>query len=107
MMRVDEREQMGGVAAALVAAGAGAAACGVFYVLGAVKALGPYFNLYKPSGALSGVSTAAILVWLAVWVVLARRWKNRAVNAGRASGVALALLVLGLLLTYPPIARLF
>lgn len=101
-----EQEHLGGVAAAMVAAGVGALACGVFYVVGGVKSLGPYFNLYKPSGALSGVSTAAILVWLVTWIVLARRWRNSTVNIGRMSAVAISLLVLGLLLTYPPIARL-
>jgi hypothetical protein len=98
---------MGGVAAAMVAAGAGSFAMGLFYILGAVKPLGPYFNLYKPSGALSGVSTAAIVVWLLVWVVLDRRWKTRHVRMGTASAVALGLLMLGLLLTYPPIERMF
>jgi hypothetical protein len=106
-MRPIENDHLGGVAAAIVAAGAGAAACGVFYVVGAVKALGPYFNLYKPSGALSGVSTAAISLWLITWAVLARRWRHRPVHVGRCSVCALGLLVLGLLLTYPPIARLF
>jgi hypothetical protein len=105
-MRPLEKEHLGGVAAAMVSAGVGAAACGVFYVMGAVKALGPYFNLYKPSGALSGVSTAAIVLWLVTWVVLARRWEHRAVDIGRVSAVALGLLVVGLLLTYPPVARL-
>jgi hypothetical protein len=95
------------VAAALLAAGVGAAACGVFYILGGVKALGPYFNLYKPSGALSGVSTAAIVVWLVTWGVLGSRWKDRPVNMRRIGTVSLGLLLLGLLLTYPPIARLF
>lgn len=99
-------EHMGGVAAAMVSAGAGVAACGVFYVLGATKTLGPYFNWYKPSGALSGVSTAAIATWLMIWFVLARRWRDRPVSAGRCGAWALGLLALGLLLTFPPIARL-
>ena len=102
-----EEEHLGSVAAALVAAGAGAAACGVFYVIGSVKALSQYFNLYKPTGALSGVSTAAILLWLITWAVLAQRWRHRPVQFARCSMCALGLLVLGLLLTYPPIARLF
>jgi hypothetical protein len=102
-----ENEHLGGIAAAILAAGVGASACGVFYVLGAGKVLGPYFNLYKPSGALSGVSTAAILVWLGTWAVLAQRWQHRTVHLARVSTAALVLLGLGLLLTYPPIARLF
>jgi hypothetical protein len=106
-MRPAENTEMSGVAAAMVAAGAGSFAMGLFYILGAVKSLAPYFNLYKPSGALSGVSTAAIAVWLLVWAVLASRWKTRPVPMRAASAVALGLLVLGLLLTYPPIERMF
>ncbi|AFL90496.1 hypothetical protein Terro_4299 [Terriglobus roseus DSM 18391] len=104
-MRSVEEPGLGGVAAAMVAAGAGSAAMGVFYVLGGMKSA--YFNLYKPAGALSGVSTAAIVVWLVVWAVLAKRWKVRHIGMGTASAVALGLLVLGLLLTYPPVERLF
>ena len=78
---------------------------GLFYILGGIKPA--YFNLYKPAGALSGVSTAAIAVWLLVWAVLAKRWETRRVRMTAASAVALSLLVLGLLLTYPQIGRMF
>jgi hypothetical protein len=104
MQRADE-PGLGGVAAAVVAAGAGSFAMGLFYILGSIKPA--YFNLYKPAGALSGVSTAAISVWLLVWVVLARRWETRRVRMATVSAVALSLLMLGLLLTYPQIERMF
>ena len=90
----------------MIAAGVGSSACGVFYVLGGVKQLSPLFTLYPPSGALSGVSTAAILIWLATWFLLVRIWKNRDVNLRLASRVSIVLLLLGLLLTFPPLARM-
>jgi hypothetical protein len=62
---------------------------------------------YKPTGPLSGVTTAAILTWVFTWGILEWRWRNRAVAAGRITAIALALLGLSLLLTFPPIVDLF
>jgi hypothetical protein len=62
---------------------------------------------YRPTGPLSGVTTIAILVWFAVWFVLKRRWSNHNVAMKRVGAIAFALLVVGLLLTFPPIADLF
>ncbi len=61
---------------------------------------------YKPTGPLSGVTTAAILLWLLTWAILEWRWRGKTVAAGRISTVALALLGLSLLLTFPPIVDL-
>ncbi len=61
-----------------------------------------FFNFYTPTGALSGVTDTAIIVWLASWYVLAKRWSSRDVAAGRVSLIAFMLLVVGLLLTFPP-----
>jgi hypothetical protein len=47
---------------------------------------------YKPTGPLSGVTTTAILIWFFAWGI---------------SAVALALLGLSLLLTFPPVVDLF
>jgi hypothetical protein len=62
---------------------------------------------YKPTGPLSGVTTGAILIWLVSWVILEWRWRNRTVDAGRIAAIALALLGLSLLLTFPPVVDLF
>ena len=64
-------------------------------------------NFYHPTGPLSGVTSAAILVWIAFWIVLERHWRNRNVAMGRVGAIALVFLVLSLLLTFPPIADLF
>jgi len=65
------------------------------------------FAFYKPTGALSGETTVAVLFWLAAWAVLSWRWRKRTVSLRPVNVVALGLLVLSLLLTFPPIGDLF
>jgi hypothetical protein len=95
-------------AAAILAAGLGAFLLAVFAILAdqsaAIKSL---MIFWKPTGPLSGVTTCAIVLWLAVWAVLHLRWRSRNVAFRRVSAVAFLLLILGLLLTFPPIADLF
>ncbi len=90
-------------AAAILSAGIGSCAFGIFALAGdAVPAINRLFVFWKPSGALSGVSTTAIAVWLVTWFVLSRRWASRDVSllwVNLASGLMLAA---GLLLTFPP-----
>ena len=63
-------------------------------------------NFYKPTGPLSGVTTIAILVWFLAWGFLEWRWGKRAVAMSRINRVSLALLILSILLTFPPIVDL-
>jgi hypothetical protein len=55
------------------------------------------------------VTTAAILVWLVCWFLLEYRWSHRNVSAVRfvRLRVAVGLLVLSVLLTFPPIGEHF
>jgi hypothetical protein len=64
-------------------------------------------NFYRPTGPLSGVTTTAVLIWLVMWFVLAYLWRRRNVALARICAVAVALLALSVLLTFPPIADLF
>ncbi|MDG4896574.1 MULTISPECIES: hypothetical protein [unclassified Mesorhizobium] len=90
-------------AAAILAAGIGCAAIGILALAGdASKAINGLLNFYKPSGALSGVTTVAIIIWLAAWFILARRWGNKTVAMSRVNIGAFALLLVGVLLTFPP-----
>jgi hypothetical protein len=97
----------GSGAAAILAAGIGAFALALLAIAGDKS---PYIArsliFYKPTGPLSGVTTAAILIWLFSWGILEWRWRNRTVRAGRINAVALILLGLSFLLTFPPIADL-
>ena len=98
----------GAGAAAILAAGIGAFLLAVLAILGDQYALiGSAMIFWKPTGPLSGVTTCAIVLWLAAWAVLHARWRNRNVELAKINAAAFILLVLGFLLTFPPIADLF
>ncbi len=93
----------GSGAAAILAAGVGCCALGIFAFAGdAFRDVGRLFIIWPPSGPLSGVTSAAIVVWLAAWFALSRRWATRDVNLARVNAAAFAMLAAGLLLTFPP-----
>lgn len=95
-------------AAAILAAGIGALALALFAIAtDRVAGLPKLMTFSKPTGPLSGVTTCSVVMWLVVWVVLDLRWGKRAVALGPIVTVALGLLFLSLLLTFPPIADLF
>lgn len=90
-------------AAAILAAGIGSAALGIFAFAGdASPTILHSFNVWNPTGPLSGVTSSAVVVWLVAWFWLSRRWRNRSVNLARINIAAFAMLVVGLLLTFPP-----
>ncbi len=93
----------GGAAAAVLAAAIGVCTLGVLALAGdALPAVAHALNIWQPTGPLSGVTGLAIIVWLAVWFTLARRWASRNLNFRRINLIALALIVAGALLTFPP-----
>lgn len=96
----------GGAIAAFLAAGIGAFAVGVFVVLNEAGVFAAP-ALYAPAGGVSGRTTLAVLVWLVAWAVLHARWRGREMSAGRVFTVALVLIALGLLATFPPVWALF
>jgi hypothetical protein len=71
-----------------------------------VPAVKSHMIFYRPTGPLSGVSSSAILVWIVVWVVLDARWKRSTVALKTIVTVALVLLALSLVLTFPPVGDL-
>jgi hypothetical protein len=91
----------GGSLAAILAAGIGAFAMGLFVVLSEAGIYGAP-TLYGPAGGLSGRSTFAVVTWLAAWLVLHRRWRHSELAAGRIVFVSWLLIALGVLGTFPP-----
>jgi hypothetical protein len=90
-------------AAAILAAAIGSLALGVFSFAGAVwPAARSAFIIWNPSGPLSGVSTSAVGVWLAAWLLLSMMWSARNVNLVRVNLASFMMLGTGLLLTFPP-----
>ncbi|MER8753883.1 hypothetical protein NKH57_32685 [Mesorhizobium sp. M1050] len=94
-------------AAAILAAGIGSAAMGIFALAGdAFTSLNHFFTFYKPTGGLSGVSTSAVVAWLVAWFILSRRWGEKNVEMVKVVSVSFALLAVGVLLTFPPVMDL-
>ena len=95
-------------AAAILAAAVGCFALGVLTVAGdASKSFARHLILYRPTGPLSGVTTAAIVIWLLTWAVLSRRWTSRNVALRPVLTVTFVLFAASLLLTFPPVIDLF
>jgi hypothetical protein len=93
----------GGAAAAVLATAIGVCTLGILALAGdAFPAVAHALNIWNRTGPLSGVTDLAIIVWLATWFALARRWTARNLDFGRINVLALVLITVGLLLTFPP-----
>jgi asparagine N-glycosylation enzyme membrane subunit Stt3 len=97
-------EANGAAAAAVLGAGIGCAVLGALALAAdANESLARALTFYLPTGDLSGVTTLAILVWLAAWRLLAWRWAGREIGSRKVALGAFGLLLVGLALTFPPI----
>jgi hypothetical protein len=93
--------------AAILSAGIGCGAVGILAFAGdASDAIGKALNIYNPTGTLSGVTTVGIVIWLVTWLALSRRWQEKSVVMVKVNTAAFALLILGFLLTFPPVMDL-
>ncbi len=98
----------GPVAAALVAGGLGAATIGLMTTLAeASEPIKNSLNWLNPVGPLSGKTGVGIIVFFVSWIVLHVIFRGKNVNFARATTIALILLVVGLLGTFPPFFELF
>jgi hypothetical protein len=92
----------GPVSAAIIAGGIGCFALGVFTTLAEMsEGFRDFLNFYNPVGPLSGKTTYAVVVWLISWVVLHMMYRDKAVESRKALTVALILVALGVLGTFP------
>jgi hypothetical protein len=90
-------------AAAILAAGIGSFALGVVTFAGdAVPDMNRMLVFWQPAGALSGVTSTAIAVWLVSWYGLSRRWGSREVNLVPVNVATAVMVIAALLLTFPP-----
>ena len=97
----------GAGAAAILAAAIGCLAVSVVAVIAdKVPAAARALAFYRPTGPLSGVTTTAICIWLANWAILHGWWRRRNVGLARINAIAVVLLVVAMLLTFPPIGDL-
>lgn len=99
----------GPVAAALLAGGLGSAVLGLItlvYELNDKSAFAKGLAWVKPVGALSGKAGTAILVFLIAWPILHFVFKDKETKFGQIAFIALVMLAIGLLGTFPPVWHL-
>jgi hypothetical protein len=83
----------GSGAAAILAAGIGSFAVAVLTIAADKSVLVKNLLVfYKPTGPLSGVTTGAIVLWLAAWAILEWRWRRKTVPLKPINVVAFVLL---------------
>ncbi|TQK45137.1 hypothetical protein FBY35_6681 [Streptomyces sp. SLBN-118] len=98
----------GPISAAIIAAGVGAVALGLFTTLAeAIKDVADWLQWNDRVGPLSGKTLMAVAVWLVSWVILHLVLRNKEHETSRALTVALALIGLGVLGTFPTFFQLF
>ena len=98
------------VGAAFIASGVGSFFLALMIVLTELKAgadLKSFLTFVGPVGPLSGKTTVAVIAFVVSWVALHFAFKNRAVTLTRSFLIALVLIVLGLILSFPPVFDLF
>ena len=94
-------------AAAILAGGIGLAVFGIVTALSeSIAAVNAGLGWSKPVGALSGKTIIEVVVWLVAWLILGLAWKDREVSLRPILIVSVILLVVGTLLTFPPVFEL-
>jgi hypothetical protein len=92
----------------VLAAGLASFTLGLLSVLTAVStSVSDALTLSEGVGDLSGLTTAATIIFFAAWAVLVVVWGNANPPLGRVAAVAAILIGLGLLGTFPPFFNLF
>lgn len=98
----------GPVAAAMIAGGIGSTVIALMTVLAeASTPIKNSLNWWNPAGPLTGKVLLGVIAFFASWVVLHFIYRGKNVNFTRAATVALVLLGLGLVGTFPPFFDLF
>jgi hypothetical protein len=106
ILEVERARANGAALAAYLGAGIGAFAMGLFVILNETGVFAAP-ALYGPAGGVTGRTTFAVVAWLIAWAVLHRRWKDRELAAGTVHAAAIGLILVGLVLTFPPVWALF
>jgi hypothetical protein len=98
----------GPIAAAILAGGAGALTLGILTTLAEANAnIKSGLQWSDSVGPLSGKTTLTVIVWLVVWAVLHLALRKRAYESRRALGIALFLVALGVIGTFPTFFQAF
>jgi hypothetical protein len=96
------------VGASMVASGIGSLVLGIAVVLAEVSPGAKAFLTWsKGVGPLSGKSSVAVIAFLVSWAILHYAFQRRAISLTTSFIITVVLLVLGLLLTFPPVFMSF
>jgi hypothetical protein len=94
----------GPAAAAILAAGIGAAFLGLIATCeAAVHPLSKALIFSKAVGPLSGKTTVAMVAWLGGWAVMHWLWRDRQICFRPVAVATVVLVIVGLLGTFPPV----
>lgn len=98
----------GPIAAAILAGGVGALALGVFTTLAeASTSIKDWLKWDDEVGPLSGKTGMAVLAWLVAWAVLHLVYRGKPYETRRAFVIAMVLLALGAVGTFPTFFEAF
>ena len=98
----------GPIVAAILAGGVGCLVLGLLTTLSEASASFADKLKFKESvGPLSGKTTLTVVVWLLSWAILHAVYRNRPAETKKALTIALVLIGLGVLLTFPTFFQLF
>jgi hypothetical protein len=98
----------GPIAAAILAGGVGCLALGLFTTLAeASTSFKDWLSWDDEVGPLSGKTGLTVIVWLIAWVVLYLVYRDRPIETRRALVVALVLVALGAVGTFPTFFQAF
>jgi len=103
-----EDKPEGPISAAIIAGGIGAFALGLLTTLAeANETISGWLELKVSVGPLSGKTTFAVLVWLVAWAILHGALKGTRYETRRAFTIAMVLVALGVIGTFPTFFQLF
>lgn len=98
----------GPIAAAILAGGIGCFALGAFTTLAeASTTVKDWLDVRSEVGPLSGKTVGAVVVWLVAWAVLHVVYREKPFETRRALTIALVLVALGVVGTFPTFFQLF
>lgn len=107
MTTVQLEKTNGPALAAIVAGGVGVAVLGLCVLLAELSpATTQALNWWPPAGPLVGKSGMGVIAWLVAWAALHAAWRRREVSFRVWWAVALGLILIGFLLTFPPIFQI-
>jgi hypothetical protein len=98
----------GPIVAAVLAAGVGCFAMGVFTTLSeANTSFADWLNWNNKVGPLSGKTIMTVIVWLVSWAILHVIFRKKRTETRLALSISLLLIGLGVLLTFPTFFQMF